>query len=235
MRYEDVHDIACAIELTEESVFVISDTPPPVGTVFDLRLSFPHVIAPTAVRSSCYQVRIGSGPGTPSGFVARFDDADEAQRTGVRRIVKRLAAPALAGNPTRDVRVLLVEDNRLVSDMFDYALAKYFGSRGSRVTLEQAMDVPSAWSKLRAGHFDIVIVDYFLPDEDGAILIERLRRDPALSGTSVVAISIGGNDVRRATLSAGADLFLHKPIILKDLFQTLEFLSHEGATDAGAA
>jgi CheY-like chemotaxis protein len=232
VRYEGVDDVACAIELTEDSVFVISDMLPSVGADIDLRLSFPHAIDPIAVRASVAQIRIGSGPGTPTGFVASFLSAAENERESIRRIVQRLVASSVPGARPRDLRILLVEDNRLVSDMFEYALQKFFDSRGSRVTLEQASDVPTAWSKLNASAFDLVIVDYFLPDEVGATLIERLRGDERLATTSVVAISIGGSDVRRATLLAGADLFLHKPIVLRDLFHTLEFLSHAGAPDA---
>jgi CheY-like chemotaxis protein len=235
ISFEDVEEVACAIELTEDSVFVISDLLPTVGTGLDLRLSFPHAIETIAIRASVAQVRIGSGPGTPTGFLASFDGAAAEQRDKIRHVVQRLVASSTTGTPKRDLRVLLVEDNRLVSDMFEYALQKYFLSRGNRVLLEHAGDVPTAWIKLRSDHFDLVIVDYFLPDEDGASLIERLRGDPRLATTSVVAISIGGSDVRRATLSAGADLFLHKPIVLRDLFHTLEFLTHEEAHDAGAA
>lgn len=234
VRYDGVDDVACAIELTEDSVFVISDMLPSVGADIDLRLSFPHAIDPIAVRCSVAQIRIGSGPGTPTGFVASFATAAEQDRERIRRVLQRLAA-STQGSPTRDLRVLLVEDNRLVSDMFEYALRKFFDSRGNRVTLEQASDVPTAWAKLSSAEFDIVIVDYFLPDEVGATLIERVRNDPRLASTSVVAISVGGSDVRRATITAGADLFLHKPIVLRDLFHTLEFLTHEGALDAGAA
>ena len=235
ISFEAVHEVACAIELTEDSVFVISDLLPTAGTDVELRLSFPHAIEAVTIRASVAQVRIGSGPGTPTGFVASFEGAPEEQRQKIRHVVQRLVASSTKSTPTRDLRVLLVEDNRLVSDMFEYALRKYFDSRGNRVLLEHAADVPTAWIKLRADHFDLVIVDYFLPDEDGASLIERLRGDARLAATSVVAISIGGSDVRRATLSAGADLFLHKPIVLRDLFHTLEFLTHEEAYDAGAA
>lgn len=234
VRYDGIDDVACAIELTEDTVFVISDMLPSVGADIDLRLSFPHAIEPVNVRAEVVQIRIGSGPGTPTGFVASFGIAAEEDRERIRRVAQRLAM-STQGAPTRDLRILLVEDNRLVSDMFEYALQKFFDTRGSRVTLEQASDVPTAWEKLSTSEFDLVIVDYFLPDEVGATLIERLRSDPRLAKTSVVAISVGGSDVRRATLSAGADLFLHKPIVLRDLFHTLEFLTHDGARDAGAA
>lgn len=236
MTYGETHEVACAIELDDYSVFVITYTLPPVDTVVGLKLSFPQVVEPIELSACVVQVRFGSGPGTPSGFVAGFGSATEEQRARIRNVVQRLAESSQpARQAGRGVDVLLVEDNRLVRDMFAYAVAKYFAPRAGSVRLDQASDTASAWDKLTTSRYDLVIVDFFLPQEDGATLITRLRQDPRLANTSVVAISIGGSDVRRASLSAGADLFLHKPLVLRDLFQTLEFLSQQGAADAGVA
>jgi CheY-like chemotaxis protein len=56
-----------------------------------------------------------------------------------------------------------------------------------------------------------------------------LRRDPKFAHSAVVAISVGGRDAREATISAGADLFLDKPVVLRDLFRTQQVLSQRGA------
>jgi CheY-like chemotaxis protein len=258
---DGLDEIACALELSEESVFVVTDALPPVGTRLMLRLSFPHAIEPIDVRGSVAQVRLASGPGTPSGFVAALEPDDEAQRASLRALVERFALPATPSTtpasaepstsappaPTsgamrvphvgREIRVLLVEDNRLIRDMFAYAVEKYFGPRAGNLRLDQAPDVETAWQLLvgaQVAPYDLVIVDYYLPNGDGASLITRVRGAPQLAGTSVVAISVGGSDVRRATLTAGADLFLHKPIALRDLFCTIEVIMQEGV-DAGAA
>jgi CheY-like chemotaxis protein len=266
---DGLDEIACALELSEESVFVVTDALPPVGTRLMLRLSFPHAIEPIDVRGSVAQVRLASGPGTPSGFVAAPEPDDDTQRASLRALVERFSVPATPSSPAsapasasgaapstrstaapsappsgaqpavppvgREIRVLLVEDNRLIRDMFAYAVEKYFGPRAGNLRLDQAPDVETAWDLLEASSYDLVIVDYYLPNGDGASLITRLRSGgPALAGTSVVAISVGGSDVRRATLTAGADLFLHKPIALRDLFCTIEVLMQEGV-DAGAA
>ena len=53
---------------------------------------------------------------------------------------------------------------------------------------------------------------------------------------SIVGMSVGGEGARRAMLGAGADIFLAKPIVLKDLFCTLEFLMDApSGSDRGAA
>lgn len=227
-------EVACGLELTEETIFIVTDALPAVGDALRIRLSFSHAIEPVEVSAVVEQIRLASGPGTPSGFVSRFADED---RDRVRGLVDRLTAPAsgrepASGNPS--VSVLLVEDNRLVRDMFSYAVAKYFARRG-RIILDQAPDFDTAWERLTSTAYDLVLVDHYLPNETGAALIARIRSEPRLAQTSVVAMSVGGSDVRHATISAGADVFLHKPIVLRDLFHTLEFLMQAGGSDAGAA
>ena len=223
-KLTDSPEITCALEMTENNVFIVTDGLPPIGEIVRLRLSFPNAVEPLIVNARVNQVRLASGPGTPSGFVAEFD-VDDGERTELADIARRLRRPESGlAPPARDLAVLLVEDNQLIRDMFAYAVGRYFGTRAGRVHLDQAPNANAAWTLLEGKAYDLVIVDHFLPEEDGASFIAKLRRHPTISGTSVVAMSVGGSEVRRATLAAGADIFLHKPIVLKDLFYTLEFL-----------
>src|ERR1022692_1256889 len=116
------------------------------------------------------------------------------------------AAPALR----REYRVLLVEDNGLIRDMFAYGVDKYFRKNASSVVVDFADDAETAWEMLHASPYDLAIVDYYLPQSTGAQLVTRMRRDAALHGVPVVAISVGGAAARDASLEAGADLFLDK-------------------------
>jgi CheY-like chemotaxis protein len=211
-----------AIELDETSVFLVTDALPPVGAKVALRLSLSRAIEPLAVNGVVSEVRLSSGPGAPSGFCVRFD-SEETKRAEVGRFVRRLTAPRPFAARS-ELSVLLVEDNRLIRDMFSYAVCKYFRERSGVLHLDQADDAVSAWEKLAERRYDLVIVDYYLPMQDGATFIAKLRKEPRHADAPVVAISVGGSDVREATLSAGADIFLSKPLILRDLFQTLEFL-----------
>jgi len=235
-RPNDPPEITCALEMTDTSVFIVTDGLPSIGDAVSLRLSFPNAVEPLDVRAHVTQVRLASGPGTPSGFVAMFD-VDEDVRDAIEDVARRLRRPFESGiaPAARDIYVLLVEDNQLIRDMFAYAVTRYFGSRASRIHLDQAPNAGAAWSLLKDRRYDLVLVDHFLPDEDGASFIAKLRATPKLSDTSVVAMSVGGSEVRRATLAAGADIFLHKPIVLKDLFCTLEFLMDDAGRSRGAA
>jgi CheY-like chemotaxis protein len=228
-------EITCALEMTGSSVFVVTDELPPIGETVPMRLSFPNAVDPIDVIVKVVQVRLSSGPGTPSGFVAVFVEETEEGRRALDELAQKLTGPRPPSMPPRELAVLLVEDNRLIRDMFAYAVQRYFEQRAGKVHLDQAMDVDIAWAMLETGAYDLVIVDYFLPTEHGASLITKLRNDARLSKTSVVAISVGGQEVRRETLLAGADIFLHKPIVLKELFYTLEFLMNNGSGDVRSA
>ena len=222
-------DVACALELGEDTVFVMTEALPSVGAHLVLRLSFPNAVAPFEAAAVVVQVRLSDNPVTPPGFVARFADHD---REAVRAVVARLSG----SGSTRDVSVLLLEDSRLVRDMFVYAVGKYFAPRSGRVHLDEAGDVATAWAMLETKRYDVAVVDHFLPDGDGASLVARIRSDPRLAATAIVGVSVGGADVRRAMLDAGVDVFLQKPIVLKDLFRTFELLmQRESVHAAGAA
>jgi CheY-like chemotaxis protein len=125
-------------------------------------------------------------------------------------------------------RVLLVEDNAFIRDMFAYGMHRFFQKRPGTLELEHVGDVATAWQRLSAERFDLLIVDYYLPAEDGAELIARIRREPRYARVPVVAMSVGGRDARDATMSAGANLFLDKPVVLRDLFETLTRLAVGG-------
>ena len=145
-------------------------------------------------------------------------------RTVLATLAEAPHAEALEG-----FHVLLVEDNNLIRDMFSYGIRKYFRGKPGYVTVDHAADGASAWKMLSSGTYDLAIVDYFLPELDGAQLVQRMRAEPRLATVPVVAVSVGGSTARDATLAAGADLFLDKPLVLKDLFATLERLNAHGA------
>ena len=118
----------------------------------------------------------------------------------------------------------MVEDNAFIRDLFAYGVRRYGSSRRREIHLAIAEDAESAWSMLGEQDFHMAIVDHYLPVQNGAQLIGKIRADPRLAAMPVVAISVGGQDARDASMEAGADLFLDKPIVLVDLFDTLDKL-----------
>jgi CheY-like chemotaxis protein len=223
--------------MTTESVFIVTEGLPAVGETVNLRLSFPRAVRPLLVSARVLQIRMSTGPGNPSGFVGVFEVESEEAKKRIADIAQRLRRPTGSRDATRKIALLLVEENKLIRDMFAYAVERYFGQRGGGIVLAQAPTVAAAWQELDAkGPFDLALIDYKLPEESGAAFITKLRAHAQYRRMSIVGMSVGGAEAQRAMLAAGADIFLHKPIVLKDLFCTLEFLMDAPpGSDRGAA
>lgn len=103
-------------------------------------------------------------------------------------------------------RVLVVEDNDLVRELIDYALRPLFR------TCTLAADAQHGWQALEegAGAFDLLILDFRLPDQDGLELVARVRqRWPRLRILMVSGAAPDG--LTRLALTAGVRAVLPKP------------------------
>jgi CheY-like chemotaxis protein len=221
--------VSYARELTPTSVFVVTDWRPPIETAVSLRISFPTLVEPVDVEARVSEHRAAQGVGRPAGLEFRFESP--AAREAMQTLLSRIEAgrPERPSSAPRMYKVLLVEDNSFIRDMFAYGVGKFFKQKRGDVQFDHAEDAASARKRLQGCDYDLVIVDYYLPSEDGATFIAGLRRDPRFAKAPIVAISVGGRDAREATMSAGADLFLDKPVVLRDLFRTLQVLSQRGS------
>ncbi|HEX3480532.1 MAG TPA: response regulator [Kofleriaceae bacterium] len=220
LRAGDDTVVSYGFDLTACSVFVVTEWHAPIGTAVSLRLSFPRILAPIDIVARVADIRVAGEPGEPGGIRLAFDEAEVGAR-----LMSHLERAGAADPPAdRPYRVLLVDDSRLMRDMFAYGTAKFFDRPGA-LAIDHAEDAEQAWGKLAKSTYDLLIVDYFLPAEDGASLIARLRAEDRLARTPIVAISVGGRDAREATISAGADVFVDKPLVLRDLFNTLRVLA----------
>lgn len=221
IRAGDESVISYGFDLTSISIFVVTEWHAPIGTAVSLRLSFPRILEPIDLVARIADIRIAGEPGEPGGIRLVFDETDVGAKLITQLEHVEAASDAGEGRP---YRVLLVDDSWLIRDMFAYGTAKFFERPGT-LAIDHAEDAEAAWAKLAKSTYDLVIVDYFLPSEDGASLIARLRSDSRLARTPIVAISVGGRDAREATISAGADVFVDKPLVFRDLFNTLRVLA----------
>ncbi len=66
--------------------------------------------------------------------------------------------------------------------------------------------------------------------DDSALVLDLAQAALEQAGFQVsVAVDLAAfEQARDASLEAGADLFLHKPLVLRDLFATLEWLTAGG-------
>src|SRR5215469_15521311 len=108
------------------------------------------------------------------------------------------------------MRILLVEDDSLVSDAINRGLV------GSGYVVDAVPDAESVAARLADSHYDLAIVDLGLPGEDGLTLVRKLRR----SGSSLPLLIVtarDGLDDRINALDLGADDYLVKPFALPEL------------------
>jgi signal transduction histidine kinase/ActR/RegA family two-component response regulator len=85
-----------------------------------------------------------------------------------------------------------------------------------------------------AGAFDVVILDIMMPDMDGYELTRRLRKDHRYATLPIITLTArAGKEEQQASLDAGADAFLVKPVepvALKGMLDN--FLVERGKPDA---
>lgn len=138
----------------------------------------------------------------------------------------RVAEPAV---PLEGYRVLIVEDNPHIVEMYSYVLRKMAAQElEGKVPLEVhfAPDGHQALRLLRESRFSLVMTDLYMPVLDGFALVERIRRDELLKGLPVIAISAGGADARERALALGVDVYLRKPVRFADVLETVKRLLH---------
>lgn len=116
------------------------------------------------------------------------------------------------------LRILVVEDERRLARL----IARVLGEEG--YTAETAADGRTALSKALAEPFDLLVVDWMLPDLDGIEVIRRLRvaemSVPVLMLTARTQI-----EDRVEGLDAGADDYLPKPFAFPELLARIRALS----------
>ncbi len=116
------------------------------------------------------------------------------------------------------IRVLLIEDESAIADFV------VRGLREEGFTVEHAADGDAGWHALRAGGWDVVVLDWWLPAADGLELLRRFRQTDR--DTPVLFLTArGGVPDRVRGLDAGADDYLVKPFAFSELLARVRALA----------
>jgi DNA-binding response OmpR family regulator len=101
--------------------------------------------------------------------------------------------------------ILIVEDDELFCKM----LTRYLVKQGFEVS--DAQTASEAYDRLRSTQFDLAVLDYKLPDENGLEILKRIKNET--STTKVILMSRYSNDeLEEEAKQEGADGFASKPI-----------------------
>jgi len=104
------------------------------------------------------------------------------------------------------IQVLIIEDESLIR----WSLRQKFEERGYAVT--EADSGTAGLEAFDPDMFDLIMLDYRLPDMNAPVVLEHIARQERLQSIPVLVLSQAGwADDARAATAAGARLFRVKP------------------------
>lgn len=119
----------------------------------------------------------------------------------------------------REIRILLAEDNPMVSGVIQKILSR---RSWQAVTAETGRDAVRKWQE---GDFDIILMDLQMPDMDGLEATRRIRELASLKGKQVDIIGLTahtGAEIHDQCRAAGMSEVLVKPFESARLYATIE-------------
>ena len=223
VEYEGADDLIGDFteNLSSGGTFVATNRELPIGTQVQLNLGFPGLIEPIAVEGT---VRWSRGDDGSRGAGIEFHPGPA--RDQLAAIVDRIRAKD-PRTVSRMFHILVVEDNKHVAELIQDGLRgssrRDMGGRVSFV-FRSAEDGRQAIEILRTETFDALIIDVYLPVLDGPKVIHTARTELGLVDLPIIAVSAGGDSARRSALEAGANIFLDKPMRLRQVIETISAL-----------
>lgn len=121
-------------------------------------------------------------------------------------------------------RILIVDDDENLNNL----LKRFLSKKMARYSILQAFDGFEAGRMVAEWRPGAIILDINLPGIDGHKLCQKIKSDPGLKDTVIIAITgmTEGND-EAAIRREGADAFFFKPVDLEKLRESIENLVGE--------
>ncbi len=219
VHFPDRAQVLSATEnLSQGGLFIQTDRVFELGDQVPVSLSFPGLIDPVEIVGKVAWIRKGSAELAGGVGLKVERDAD-------RKRLEALLTPEAAPQPSEGYRILIVEDNPHIIEMYSYVLKKLAsGDLGGKVPFEVhfAPDGHSALKQLLETRFNLVMTDLYMPVMDGFALVERIRTEEKLKSMPVIVISAGGKDAQDKALALGVDIYLRKPVKFAEVLDTVK-------------
>ncbi|KTD87266.1 response regulator transcription factor [Paenibacillus etheri] len=121
-------------------------------------------------------------------------------------------------------KIMVVDDEEVLRMLIEDTLEDL-----ENVEIHTAENGLEALTKLSADHFDLVILDYMMPEMTGIEVLQQLDEEKK-STTAILMLTAKAQDVDRIrAVEAGARYFMPKPFSPMELLQIVEgILSGEG-------
>jgi CheY-like chemotaxis protein len=131
----------------------------------------------------------------------------------------------------KQMRVLLVEDNEINLKLLIATMRKL---KIIHATAMNGLEALNAYKECR-GQFDVVFMDISMPvmsGIDSAKYIRRFEKDEKLVATKLIALTGAANPTtRQEAFNVGVDLYLTKPVPMRELRGMLEEIKRESNFD----
>src|SRR4030042_7083345 len=105
---------------------------------------------------------------------------------------------------TESISALLIDDDASLLEMI-----KLLAERSREMTLQTAQSVPEALEILSQKSFDVIILDYDMPEINGIEFLKMLRKEGD-STPIILFTGVGGEYVAIEALNNGANFLLKK-------------------------
>lgn len=120
-------------------------------------------------------------------------------------------------NDSSNIHVLIIDDDLKISSLLKQLLV-----RNNFIVLT-ALNIEEANLILEYFHCDIMILDYMLPDMNGVDFLKSLRNQN-IKTPVIMLTAINETDVKLESLEIGADDYLSKPFLSKELILRIKNL-----------
>lgn len=115
------------------------------------------------------------------------------------------------------MKILIIEDERDIVSFLKNALK----SEGHAIDFAYSGNEGS--SLARSNHYDLIVLDYNLPEKNGLEILKEIRQDG--NKTAVLALTINAEfEKKRNMFKNGADDYLTKPFLLEEFLWRVEAL-----------
>lgn len=112
------------------------------------------------------------------------------------------------------MKVLIIEDERILSDTIKQCIEKKFD-------VEQAYDGYEGYCKAKESIYDVIILDLMLPEMSGYDVLIKIRKEKVRTPVLILSAKDALNDKVKG-LNYGADDYLTKPFEREELIARLE-------------
>lgn len=119
-------------------------------------------------------------------------------------------------------KILLVDDDPEIVELMVDVL-----DRDGRFTVKTASTGYDAGIMTQQFQPDLILLDYMLPDINGNVVCQTIRKNPDFSNTKIIIISgVINQDEIDGLLKAGAEDFLKKPFSIAELIEKIVIMLH---------